>query len=152
MGQSLAALQSRTFARATAATAESYPEDRRLTGDQLATYLDRRSFAVVSTARPDGRPHAAMSSFLRRDTVFWLPTVEGSVRAANLRRQPWTSLIVTEGDHEAHIVVIVEGTAELVDAADAPSDIGRESPGDWARLWIRLPAERLLSYAAEGAL
>ena len=73
-------LQDRSSGRATAATAASDPPERRLSAAQLASYLDRRSFAVVGTARADGRPHAAMSVFVRRGTTFWLPTMAGSVR------------------------------------------------------------------------
>ena len=62
MSELLGALQAETFARATTATASSYPPERRLTAAQLASYLDRRAFAVVGSTRADGRPHAAMSS------------------------------------------------------------------------------------------
>ena len=39
MSEALAALQDRSFARATSTTAGSYPPERRLTGPQLAGYL-----------------------------------------------------------------------------------------------------------------
>lgn len=67
MSELLGSLQDQTFARATAATASSYPLERRLTAAQLAGYLDRRAFAVVGATRLDGRPHAAMSSYTCRD-------------------------------------------------------------------------------------
>ena len=47
MSELLGGLQDRTFARATPATAISYPPERRLSATQLAAYLDRRAFAVV---------------------------------------------------------------------------------------------------------
>jgi hypothetical protein len=47
------AVQDRSFARASAATARAYPPERRLTAAQLARYLDRRSYAVVSSARAE---------------------------------------------------------------------------------------------------
>lgn len=53
----LAALQDRSFAQATAATASSYPPRRRLTGGHLADYLGRRAFAVIGSGRPDDRAH-----------------------------------------------------------------------------------------------
>src|SRR5215470_16598239 len=56
MGELLGDLQDRTFARATAATAISYPPERRLSASELASYLDRRKFAVVGSTRGDGRP------------------------------------------------------------------------------------------------
>lgn len=152
MSELLDRLQTDTFARATAATAGSYPPQRRLTGAQLASYLDRRAFAVVGSTRADGRPHAAMSSYVRRDTTFWLPTVAGSVRERNLRGTPWLTMVITEGDHGAHVAVILEGPAELIAPAEVPGDVRSAVRGDWVEAWIRLTAERLLSYAADGSL
>jgi hypothetical protein len=99
MSELLGDLQDRTFARATAATATSYPPERRLGAAQLASYLDRRAFAVVSSTRGNGRPHAAVSVYIRRDITFWLPTMTGSVRERNLRGMPWLTMVIAEGDH-----------------------------------------------------
>jgi general stress protein 26 len=151
MGEPLGDLQDRSFARATAATAISYPPDRRLSPAQLARYLDRRAFAVVGTARADGRPHAAMSLYFRRGTTFWLPTMAGSVRERNLRRTPWLTLVIAEGDHPEHIAVIAEGPAEVVALAEVPADVRAAATADWISAWIRVTAERLLSYADESA-
>ena len=145
-------LQDRTFAGATAATAVSYPPERRLSAAQLASYLDRRTFAVVGSARADGRPHAAMSLYIRRGTTFWLPTMAGSVRERNLRRTPWLTMVIAEEDHPVHIAVIAEGPAELVALSEVPEDVRAGATGDWVSAWIRLTAERLLSYADEGAV
>jgi Pyridoxamine 5'-phosphate oxidase len=144
-------LQEQTFGRATQATAAAYPADSRLSGPQLAGYLDRRVFAVVSSARPDGRPHAAMTSYVRRDATFWLPTVAGSVRERNVRAHPWLSLTVTEGDRDGHIVVLIEGPAAIVPPGEVPADVAAAVTGDWIGLWLRLDAASVLSYAAPGA-
>jgi general stress protein 26 len=151
MSELLGGLQDRTFARATAATAVSYPPERRLSAAQLASYLDRRAFAVVSTTRGNGRPHAAMSVFVRRGVTFWLPTMAGSVRERNLRGTPWLTMVIAEGDHPEHITVIVEGPAEVVAPPQVPEDVQAAVTGDWVSTWIRLTAERLLSYADENA-
>jgi hypothetical protein len=145
----LGAVQDRSFARASAATAGSYPPPRRLSATQLGRYLDRRAFAVVSSARPDGRPHAAPSLFFRRGAEFWLPTVAGSVRERNVRAHPWLALTVTEGDHDEHVAVLIEGPAELLALQEAPDGF-RARAGDWARVWLLLRAEKVFSYAAEG--
>ena len=152
MSELLGELQERTFERATSATNTSYPPQHRLNEAQLASYLDRRKFAVVGTARADGRPHSAMSVFVRRGTTFWLPTMAGSVRERNLRRTPWLTMVIAEGDHPVHIAVIAEGPAEIVAMADVPADVQAAVTGDWVSAWIRLSAERLLSYADKGAL
>jgi predicted pyridoxine 5'-phosphate oxidase superfamily flavin-nucleotide-binding protein len=146
MPDPLGTLQDRSFAQASAATARAYPPERRLTAAQLARYLDRRSYAVVSSARADGRPHAAPSLFYRRGTEFWLPTVAGSVRERNVRAHPWLALTVTEGDDDKHVAVLIEGPAELVAPEAAPGEF-RARPGDWARVWLLLRAEKILSYA-----
>ena len=150
MSNLLRDLQDRTFAQATAATAASYPPERRLSATQLASYLDRRAFAVVGSTRADGRPHAAMSTYIRRGTVFWLPTVAGSVRERNLRGTPWLTLVIAEGDRGEHIAVLIEGPAQVVASPEAPADVRAAATGDWISAWIRLTAERILSYAAEG--
>jgi hypothetical protein len=150
MSMELGSLQERSFARASAATVRAFPAERRLSGEQLAAYLDRRAFAVIGTGRPDGRPHAAMSSYFRRGTIFWLPMAGGSVRERNLRRQPWLTMTIPEGDHTGHVVVLLEGLAAIVQPAAVPIDVQR-SVGDWVEAWARLSPSRLLSYADEDA-
>ncbi len=147
----LGSIQDRTFSSATAATASSFAPQRRLSASQLVSYLDRRAFAVVGSTRPDGRPHAAMSSYVRRGSTFWLPTVAGAVRERNVRGQPWLTLVVAEGDREEHVVVSIEGPAELVSRGQVPADVRVAVDGDWISSWIRLTAKRVLSYAAEAA-
>ena len=151
MSELLGGLQERTFARSTAATAVSYPPERRLSAAQLASYLDRRAFAVVGSTRPDGRPHTAMSIFIRRGITFWLPTMAGSVRERNLRGTPWLTVVIAEGDHPVHIAVLIEGPAQVIEPADVPADVRAAAASDWVSTWIRLTAERLLSYADENA-
>jgi hypothetical protein len=147
----LGQLQEETFAKASTATRESYPPERRMVGEELSSYLDRRVFAVVSSTRPSGRPHAALSSYVRRDTTFWLPTVAGSVRERNLQSQPWLVLVIAEGDRGDHVAVIVEGPSAVMTPADVPADVVATAPDAWVSSWLRLDAQRLLSYAAEGA-
>jgi hypothetical protein len=152
MSELLGSLQDRTFARATPATAISYPPERRLSAAQLASYLDRRAFAVLGTTRKDGRPHAAMSVYMRRGTTFWLPTMAGSMRERNLRGTPWLTMVIAEGDHPVHIAVITEGPAEAVAPSQVPADVLAAATADWVSGWICVRAERLLSYADEGAV
>ena len=157
MTEVLAELQDRTFQNATAATASTYPPERRLTAEQLTSYLGRREYAVVGTSRPDGRPHASMSMYIRSGSAFWLPAVAGSIRARNLRTNPWLTLVVAENDDESHIAVIAEGPAELVALDDLPDDVRAAVDRNWSQVWswvdvwIVLRTERVLSYAAEEA-
>jgi hypothetical protein len=55
-------------------------------------------------------------------------------------------------DRGEHIVVSIEGNGEIVETDDVPDDVRREAPGDWIDAWIRLQAERVLSYGATGAV
>ena len=93
-----------------------------------------------------------MSAFVRRGTAFWLPTAAGSVRERNVRGEPWLTMTVTEGDRDAHIVVLVKRPADVVPVPEVPPDVRAALTGDWVTIWIRLRAERVLSYASEGAL
>lgn len=146
MDLSLAAIQTRTFDSASASTKTAYPPEHRLSGGALLEYLDRRRFAVVSTARPDGRPHGVVTGYHRVGDELWLPTMSSTVRARNVRSQPWVVLTVTEGDggDDGHTMVMLEGSAHAVPATDAPADLrGR---ADWADEWLRLSPSRVLSY------
>ena len=93
-----------------------------------------------------------MSAYIRQGREFWLPAVGGSVRERNVRAQPWLTMTITEGDRDAHVVVLVEGSATVVAPAGVPAEVLAAVTGDWAVTWIRLIAERLLSYASEGAV
>jgi hypothetical protein len=139
------ALQDATFARSPAATATSYPPERRLTGAQVEAVLASGRYAVVASTRPDGRPHLAPTSFRLVGGELWLPTVAGAVRARNVRHQPWLALSVTEGAGDTHLAVLVEGPARVT--AEPPP--GGDVP-EWAAEWIVLTPRRVLSYAAEG--
>lgn len=147
----LSDLQERSFAKATGATNISFPPERRLTAEQLDSYLTRRKYAVVGSARADGRPHAAMSLFVLRGTTFWLPTMAGSVRQKHLDRTPWLTLVIAEDDDDKHIAVIAEGSTEVVEPDQVPADVRETVTEDWATAWIRVSAERLLSYAEKDA-
>jgi hypothetical protein len=59
-------------------------------------------------------------------------------------------MVIAEGDHDEHIAVLIEGSAEVVEPSLAPSDVRVAVSGDWVSSWIRLTADRLMSYAAEG--
>ena len=91
-----------------------------------------------------------MSIYIRRGTTFWLPTMAGSVRERNLRGAPWLTMVIAQGDHPEHVAVIAEGSAQVVAPAEVPADVRAAASADWVSAWIRLTAERLLSYADKG--
>ncbi|WP_406046645.1 pyridoxamine 5'-phosphate oxidase family protein [Kribbella sp. NBC_00889] len=145
-------LQEESFDRAGSATRTAYPPERRMTGPQLAGYLERRSYALASSTRPDGRAHAAPTLYSIYAQAFWLPTVGGAVRLRNVQAHPWLALSVLEGDHDAHVAVLTEGPAEVL--TTVPEDVSeltrsRNDGGsvDWATAWLRMAPQRLFSFA-----
>jgi general stress protein 26 len=150
--RALGELQQASFERANAATRSSYPPERRMSGEQLVRYLDAPRYAVVATTRKDGRPHAALSGYLRVGSKLWLPTVAGSARASNLARQPALSIVVSDGAGPDHAAVIIEATAELVRRDALPVEVlaayaarGEPAP-DWADVFVAATPTKLLSY------
>jgi hypothetical protein len=151
----LGRLQETSFSRAREAVRNAYPPERRMTGPQLAGYLERRTYALASSTRRDGRPHAAPTLFSIYAEAFWLPTLTGAVRLSNVRSQPWLALSIVEGEHDTHAAVLTEGPAEVV--TTVPADVRsiteiRNAGGslDWATAWLRMTPQRLFSFAEIG--
>ena len=71
--------------------------------------------------------------------------------AARQARDPADLQDHTSAEDDDHITVIVEGPAETLGLKETPGDVRAAFDRDWVRAWIRLRAERVLSYAAEGA-
>ena len=148
----LGRLQDASFSRAGSTLRKAYPPQRRMTGPQLASYLQRRTYALVSSTRPDGRAHAAPTLFCVYAEAFWLPTVSGAVRIGNVRAHPWLALSIVEGEHDTHAAVLTEGPAEVL--ATVPENVrntaelrNRGGSVAWATTWLRMAPQRLLSFA-----
>jgi hypothetical protein len=151
----LGRLQETSFSQASPTLRTAYPPQRRMTEAQLAGYLERRTYAVASTTRPDGRAHAAPTLFSLYAEAFWLPTVAGAARLGNVRAHPWLSLSVVEGEHDTHAAVLTEGPAEVM--ASVPDEVrsitevrNRGGSLDWATAWLRMTPQRLYSFAETG--
>jgi hypothetical protein len=148
----LGRLQDGSFNRAGRAVRTAYPPQRRMTGPQLAGHLTRRTYALASSTRPDGRAHAAPTLFALYAQAFWLPTVSGAARLANVRVHPWLALSIIEGEHDTHAAVLTEGPAEVL--ATVPDEVrsitelrNRGGSLDWATAWLRMTPQRLFSFA-----
>ena len=147
----LGRLQDASFSQA-GAVRKAYPPERRMTGLELAGYLTRRTYALASTTRPDGRPHAAPTLFSIYAEAFWLPTLGTAARLGNVRAHPWLALSIIEGEHDTHAAVLTEGPAEVL--ATVPADVwsitevrNRGGSLDWATDWLRMTPQRLFSFA-----
>src|SRR6478735_5026860 len=90
----LGQLQDASCERAGPAVRKAYPPQRRMTGSQLASYLQRRTYALASSTRPDGRAHAAPTLFTVYAGAFWLLTVRNAARIANVQTNPWLALSI----------------------------------------------------------
>ena len=148
----LGRLQEASFSQAGPAVRKAYPPGRRMTGPQLAGYLQRRTYALASTTRPDGRAHAAPTLFSLYAEAFWLPTLGGAARLGNVRAHPWLALSILEGEHDTHAAVLTEGPAEVM--ATVPEEVrritevrNRGGSLDWAAAWLRMTPQRLVSFA-----
>ena len=72
--------------------------------------LERARNYWISTASPDGRPHAMPVWGVWLDDVLYFSSAPNSRKARNLAANPRTVVHLESGDE----VVIVEGTADLV--------------------------------------
>lgn len=151
----LAELQRTSYAGARGVKS-SWPETDALDTDGIAELLGRRRYCVLATGRRDGRAHAAPVAFVVAGGAFWFGTVQG-LRLRNLRATPWGSLVVMEGEGDAHVALTAEGPVTLHegDARDAAFEPLRErwlelheQAPDWAHAFVELHPERLFSYAA----
>lgn len=146
----LSRIQDASFARA---TSSSFPVDRRLDGKALETFLARVGTAVLATVRPDGTPHAAPIGYSLVSSRIVIASPDSAARVRNLRARPHASLVVTEGEGDAHAVALIDGTARLLPALDAPMEMRAPFRGPdgslpaWVDLLITIAPERLLTYA-----
>jgi nitroimidazol reductase NimA-like FMN-containing flavoprotein (pyridoxamine 5'-phosphate oxidase superfamily) len=147
----LAALQDASWERADAALRQSWPRERLMPGDVLERFLAESRYSVLATTTRRERPQARPVAFVVHGDAFWFAIVAGG-RLRNVRRTPWVSVVISEGDAGAHRGVVVDGPVTIHD--EPPADVRaawaakQGSEPDWAVAWLELRPERLLSYAA----
>jgi PPOX class probable F420-dependent enzyme len=152
----LARIQESSFSRASESTRRAYPPDRRMDGGTLFEFLARRRGGILATVRPDGRPQAAPVGYGLVGSRFVFASLSEAARVRNLRHHPHVSLVVTEEYGDERSVVIVDGTARLVGAHEAPLELRapfRDDDGAlpaWCETLIVLTPERILSYTNAG--
>jgi nitroimidazol reductase NimA-like FMN-containing flavoprotein (pyridoxamine 5'-phosphate oxidase superfamily) len=154
IGQFLEQVQRRAMAAASAATKDSYPERSALEAEEIDEFVDRNTYAVLATTRPDGRPHAAPVGYLPTADRIWMASVAGAARLRNLAQQPSATIVVMEGTGDDHVAIIVEGTVTRHPDPEAIlddwlRDAWRSRYGtelNWAGSLIELEPTRVLSY------
>jgi PPOX class probable F420-dependent enzyme len=86
-------------------------------GERRAFLTTPSRTGVLTTVRPDGRPHAAPIWFLLDGDDLVFTTWETSVKARNLTRDPRAGLVVDDPAFP-FAYVLVEGRCELFDLRD----------------------------------
>ena len=96
-----------------------------MSADEIATYLERSRTATMVTNGPSGHPHAIAMWYAVVDGHIWFETKAKSQKATNLRRDPKITVLIEDGHtYDTLRGVSFEGTAEIVDDADALWTIG----------------------------
>jgi PPOX class probable F420-dependent enzyme len=86
-----------------------------MTAAEAKAFLDRGSrTATFATVRPDGRPHAVPTWYIRDGDDFVFTTWHTSVKARNLRTDGRAALVVQDPE-PPYDYVTVEGRAEILD-------------------------------------
>lgn len=78
----------------------------------LAFMMAQPRTGKIATVRADGRPHVAPIWFILDGDVMIFTTWHTSVKANNLRRNPWISLTVDD-ETPPYAYVKYDGTAEI---------------------------------------
>jgi len=142
-------LQQESYRRADTALKGSWPPERAMKTAELDAFLDERRYCVLATTTARNRPQARPVAFTVFGDAIWCATVEGG-RLRNLRRTPWVSVVIAEGEGDEHRAVVADGPVVLFD--DPPTGLLDAwerrfgSRADWAVAWLELRPERLFSY------
>ena len=93
--------------------------------DEIVGYLERSRTATMVTNGPSGHPHAVAMWYAVVDGAIWFETKAKSQKAANLRRDPKITVLIEDGHtYDTLRGVSLEGTAEIIDDADALWSVG----------------------------
>ncbi|HWJ97788.1 MAG TPA: PPOX class F420-dependent oxidoreductase [Acidimicrobiales bacterium] len=96
-----------------------------MTHDEIVQYLERSRTATMVTNGPSGHPHAVAMWYAVVDGAVWFETKAKSQKAANLRRDPKITVLIEDGHtYDTLRGVSLEGTAEIIDDADALWAVG----------------------------
>jgi PPOX class probable F420-dependent enzyme len=114
-----------------------------MTPEELDDFLAKPNNAIVGTAQRDGRHQLTPVWFVWDGEAFLLTTTRGRAKNANLRRDPFLSLIVD--DPVGRDFVVAYGQAEIIEEY-VPELVQRiiekYVPGDQrAQRWQTMPQE-----------
>ena len=93
--------------------------------DEIVQYLERSRTATMVTNGPSGHPHAVAMWYAVVDGAIWFETKAKSQKATNLRRDPKITVLIEDGHtYDTLRGVSLEGTAEIIDDAEALWEVG----------------------------
>jgi nitroimidazol reductase NimA-like FMN-containing flavoprotein (pyridoxamine 5'-phosphate oxidase superfamily) len=116
---------------------------------ELDSFLAERTYCVLATVSGTRRPQARPVAFTVFREAFWFATVAGG-RLRNVEHTPWASVVISEGEGDAHRMVAADGPVTVVpeppDGLLEAWEARMGSKPSWAVAWIELRPERLYSY------
>ncbi|TVT27937.1 PPOX class F420-dependent oxidoreductase [Amycolatopsis rhizosphaerae] len=103
----------------------------RMTGEEIATFVEQSRTATMATLGPDGTPHLVAMWYAVVDGQIWFETKAKSQKVVNLRRDDRITCLVEDGDtYDRLRGVSIEGRAVI---SDDPGDIWRVGVSVWER-------------------
>jgi PPOX class probable F420-dependent enzyme len=129
--------------------AEEVAQVREMSQDERRAFLTTSGrTGVLTTVRPDGRPHAAPIWFLLDADDLVFTTWETSVKARNLARDPRAGLVVDDPAFP-YAYVLVEGRCAVRDLRDDLAALRRWTTRIAARY---VPADQVDAYGSRNAV
>jgi nitroimidazol reductase NimA-like FMN-containing flavoprotein (pyridoxamine 5'-phosphate oxidase superfamily) len=133
---------------------DSWPQESVMDAAQLESFLDERRYCVLATTTVKGHAQARPVAFTVFGAAFWFATVAGA-RLRNLKRTPWVSVVVADGEGDSHRAVVAEGSTVIVERPPeellSAWEARHGSRADWASVWFEVEPVRIFSYRAPGA-
>ena len=96
-----------------------------MSDEEIEGFVAQSRVATMATVGPDGQPHLVAMWYAVVDGQIWFETKAKSQKAVNLRRDGRITVLIESGHtYDQLRGVSFEGTAELVDDADALWQVG----------------------------
>jgi PPOX class probable F420-dependent enzyme len=91
----------------------------RMTGDEIASYIERSRTATLVTNGPGGQPHAVAMWYAVVDGTIWFETKARSQKVLNLRRDDRLTCLIEDGlTYDRLRGVSIEGRGRIVEDAE----------------------------------
>ena len=96
-----------------------------MSDSEVLAFIEQSRTATMATVGADGTPHLVAMWYAVVDGQIWFETKAKSQKVVNLRRDPRMTVMIEDGlTYDALRGVALEGTAEVVDDADALWAVG----------------------------